>query len=73
MIENCEIMHTQKRNVHGKIFGGFLIRQMIEIAWVAGCKYSEDYIIMEDLTNIYFKQPVDIGSRLTLKAKVTYV
>ena len=28
---------------------------------------------MEDLTNIYFKKPVDIGCRLTLKAMVTFV
>lgn len=25
-VQNSEIMHTQERNVHGKIFGGFLIR-----------------------------------------------
>lgn len=66
-------MHTQARNIHGKTFGGFLIRNMIELAWVAGCKYAEDFVIMEDLTNIYFKKPVDVGCRLTLKATVTYV
>lgn len=66
-------MHTQQRNIHGKIFGGFLIRNMIELAWVAGCKYAEDFVVMEDLTNIYFKKPVDVGCRLTLKATVTYV
>lgn len=66
-------MHTQKRNIHGKIFGGFLIKEMIELAWVAGCKHSGDLVEMEELTNIYFKKPVDIGSRLTLKAMVTYV
>jgi len=60
-------MHTQERNIHGKIFGGYLIREMIEIGWVAACKYAED------VTNIYFKQPVDVGSRLILKAQITYV
>lgn len=66
-------MHTQERNAHGKIFGGFLIREMLEIGWVAACKYAEDYVIIEDLTNIYFKKPVDVGSRLTLKSRITYV
>lgn len=28
---------------------------------------------MEDFTNIYFKKPVDIGYRLTLRSAVTYV
>jgi acyl-coenzyme A thioesterase 9 len=73
VIENCEIMHTQERNVHGKIFGGFLVREMVELGWVAACKFTEDYVIMEDLTNIYFKKPVDVGSRLTLRASITYV
>lgn len=73
VIENCEIMHTQERNIHGKIFGGFLIREMLEVGWVAACKYAEDYVLIEDLTNIYFKKPVDVGSRLTLKSRITYV
>ena len=46
MISLSEIMHTQSRNIHGKIFGGFLIREMIELGWVAGCKYSESFIVM---------------------------
>ena len=66
-------MHTQRRNIHGKIFGGFLIKEMIEIGWVTACKYAGEEIVMQDLTNIYFKRPVDIGCRLTLKALVTFV
>ena len=50
-----------------------MIREMIEIGWVAGCRHAEQYVIMEDMTNIYFKRPVDIGCRLTLKAMATYV
>lgn len=46
---------------------------MVELGWVAACKYAEDYVIMEDFTNIYFKRPVDIGSRLTLRASITFV
>jgi len=29
-------MHLQDRNIHGKIFGGFLMREMLEVGWVAG-------------------------------------
>lgn len=66
-------MHTQERNVHGKIFGGFLVREMVELGWVAACKYAEDYVLMEDFTNIYFKRPVEVGSRLTLRSSITFV
>ena len=66
-------MHTQERNVFGKIFGGYLIREMMEVGWVLGCKYTEEFAEVEDLTNIYFKKPVDIGCRLNIKSQVTYV
>mgnify|MGYP000607387620 CR=1 FL=1 len=26
VVSICEIMHTQRRNLHGKTFGGFLIK-----------------------------------------------
>ena len=39
-IEICEVMHTQQRNFHGKIFGGFLIKEMIELGWVSACRYA---------------------------------
>lgn len=32
-------MHLQDRNIHGKIFGGFLMREMLETGWVAGMKF----------------------------------
>lgn len=46
---------------------------MIELGWGTACRHAGDFVIMEDLTNIYFKQPVDIGCRLTLKSMVTFV
>jgi acyl-CoA hydrolase len=30
-------------------------------------------VLIEDLTNIYFKKPVEVGCRLTLLSRVTYV
>lgn len=73
VVSNTQVMHSQERNLHGKIFGGFLIREMIELGVVAGCKYAQDTVVIEDLTNIYFKKPVDVGCRLYLKAMVTYI
>ena len=70
---NAEVMHSQERNLHGKIFGGFLIREMIELGVMTGCRYAGEKIQLEDLTNIYFKRPVDVGCVLNLKAMVTYV
>lgn len=73
VIMNSNIMQTELRNVHSKIFGGHLMREMLELGWVVACKYTGQLVAIEDLTNIYFKKPVEIGTRLTLKAQVTYV
>lgn len=40
VLTNVSIMHHQLRNVHGKIFGGHLMKEMLEIGWILGCRYT---------------------------------
>lgn len=49
------------------------MREMLELAWLLGSRYTGSYVQIEDLTNIYFKKAVEIGTHLSLKAQVTYV
>lgn len=35
------LMHLQDRNVHGKIFGGYLMRESIEFAWLIAFRYTK--------------------------------
>lgn len=66
-------MHVQERNLYNKIFGGYLMRAMIENGWVAASRFAlDDTFSIEDLTDIYFKEPVEIGCQLKLKSKVAY-
>lgn len=39
---NTHLMHIQERNVHYKIFGGFLMREMIESGWITACQFALD-------------------------------
>lgn len=32
----------QDRNIHGKVFGGFLMRQACELAWATGYAFSKE-------------------------------
>ena len=32
-LKNVHICHPQNRNIYGKIFGGFLMRNAFELAW----------------------------------------
>jgi hypothetical protein len=31
---NTLYMHPQERNIHGKIFGGYLMKEAFELAWI---------------------------------------
>jgi len=34
-VESCYIMHRQQKNIHGKVFGGYLMRRALEIAYIS--------------------------------------
>jgi len=67
------LMHIQDRNIHGKIFGGYLMRESIELAWLVAYKYAKfDHPEFEAIDDFTFHVPVEIGSILELDATVTY-
>lgn len=67
------LMHPQDRNVHGKIFGGFLMREAFEIAWVAAITFfgvpNPAFVSVDD---IQFVKPVNIGGIMEFVAAVVY-
>ncbi len=66
------IMQPQSRNVHNKIFGGFLMKEAYEIAWNISylfCKKMPNFLSMD---HMYFLKPVEIGSILSIQGTVVY-
>jgi acyl-coenzyme A thioesterase 9 len=37
--KNTMLMHLQERNVHGKIFGGYLMKVAYELAWATASAF----------------------------------
>lgn len=67
------LMHIQDRNLHGKIFGGYLMRESIELAWLVAYKYAKfDHPEFEAIDDFTFHEPVEIGCIVELDATVTY-
>jgi acyl-coenzyme A thioesterase 9 len=62
----------QDRNVHNKIFGGFLMRLAFELAHSTGYIFAKSKISFVALDDILFRLPVSIGSLLSLTSQVTY-
>ena len=66
------ITMPQDRNIHGKVFGGYLMRKAFEIAFACGWKFTgvlPKFLALDDVT---FLLPVETGTLLTFEARVTY-
>lgn len=62
----------QQRNIHNKIFGGFLMKQAFELAFSTAYLFAGVRPYFSALGDITFKYPVEIGSLLDLRAAVVY-
>ena len=67
------LMHVQDRNIHGKIFGGYIMKEAFELAWVAAvCFTGHKSPIFTSVDDIQFVKPVNIGSCMEFVATVIY-
>ncbi|XP_067013889.2 acyl-coenzyme A thioesterase 9, mitochondrial isoform X1 [Anabrus simplex] len=71
-LSNIIFSHPENRNLHNKVFGGFLMRQALELSWTAGYMYSKFRPKLCHISDIGFHKPVDVGSLLRMHAYVTY-
>eukprot|EP00062_Callorhinchus_milii_P024135 gi/632983717/ref/XP_007908784.1/ PREDICTED: acyl-coenzyme A thioesterase 9, mitochondrial isoform X2 [Callorhinchus milii] len=71
-LKGLEICHPQERNIHNKIFGGFLMRKAFELGWANACIYGNSRPHVVAVDDIIFQKPVEIGSLLYLSSQVCY-
>jgi acyl-coenzyme A thioesterase 9 len=70
---SINICHPQMRNIHNKVFGGYLMRKAYEIAWTnANLVIGDPNIYLMELDDISFRHPVEIGSILEFQARSVY-
>ncbi|CUM52782.1 uncharacterized protein AC631_03041 [Debaryomyces fabryi] len=66
-------MQPQYRNRHSyMIFGGYLLRQSFELAYCASAAFAKAAPRFVSLDSTTFKQPVPVGSVLSMTATVSY-
>ncbi|EJW76565.1 hypothetical protein WUBG_12526, partial [Wuchereria bancrofti] len=58
-----------KRNIYGKIFGGFLMRKALEVAWSNASLFSGNRCRICGVDDIMFRKSVDVGSILLLSSQ----
>ena len=62
----------QQRNIHNKIFGGYLCRSAFELAFSTAYMFSGRRPYFSALGDVTFNSPVEIGSILDLRSAVVY-
>ncbi|KAK6266344.1 hypothetical protein QUC31_017181 [Theobroma cacao] len=70
--ENSLICQPQQRNIHGRIFGGFLMRKAFELAFSNAYAFAGAAPCFLEVDHIDFFKPVDVGNFLRLKSSVLY-
>ncbi|CCM02110.1 uncharacterized protein FIBRA_04187 [Fibroporia radiculosa] len=71
-LEKCMMMFPQERNVHQKIFGGYLMRLAYELGFANSVLFTGCHVLFVSLDGISFAKPVPIGSILRLTSHILH-
>ncbi|XP_010251390.1 PREDICTED: acyl-coenzyme A thioesterase 9, mitochondrial-like [Nelumbo nucifera] len=71
-LENSLICQPQQRNIHGRIFGGFLMNRAFELAFSTAYAFAGAMPCFLEVDHVDFLKPVDVGDFLRFKSCVLY-
>lgn len=71
-LENSLICQPQQRNIHGRIFGGFLMHRAFELAFSTAYAFAGVMPCFLEVDHVDFLRPVDVGDFLRFKSCVLY-
>ncbi|KAL3517908.1 hypothetical protein ACH5RR_020497 [Cinchona calisaya] len=71
-LENSLICQPQQRNIHGRIFGGFLMHRAFEVAFSTAYAFAGVMPCFLEVDHVDFLRPVDVGDFLRFKSCVLY-
>uniref|UniRef100_A0A803KTR9 HotDog ACOT-type domain-containing protein n=1 Tax=Chenopodium quinoa TaxID=63459 RepID=A0A803KTR9_CHEQI len=70
--QSSMICQPQQRNVHGRIFGGYLMRKASELAFSTAYTFAGASPRFVEVDHVDFVKPVDVGNFLRMKSCVLY-
>ncbi|KAI8322127.1 Thioesterase/thiol ester dehydrase-isomerase [Martensiomyces pterosporus] len=72
VMDSVTVCFPSERNVHNKIFGGYLMRLAHELSFANGSVFTQSRPSYVSLDDFSFQKPVNIGSILKLSSQVVY-
>jgi len=71
-LKSCILAMPVHQNIHGKLFGGYIMRKAYELAYANVTTISGTSCISKHIDDITFSNPVEIGSIFLLNSQVVY-
>ncbi|KAL8485256.1 hypothetical protein ACS0TY_027530 [Phlomoides rotata] len=71
-LQNSLMCQPQQRNIHGRIFGGFLMRRAFELAFATAYSFAGSEPCFLEVDHVDFLKPVDVGNFLRFNSCVLY-
>ncbi|KAK6146374.1 hypothetical protein DH2020_020243 [Rehmannia glutinosa] len=71
-LQNSLMCQPQQRNIHGRIFGGFLMRRAFELAFATAYSFAGSAPFFLEVDHVDFLKPVDVGNFLRFNSCVLY-
>lgn len=71
-LANVIYSHPEDRNAHNSVFGGFLMRQALELSWACAYQFCKHRPKLEHISDISFQRPVPVSSLLKMHAHVIF-
>jgi len=71
-MQNALIAQPQSRNLHNRIFGGFLMRRAFELAFANAHVFGGARPVFKEVDEVSFHAPVDVGDLLVFNSRVLY-
>ncbi|CAO1621445.1 unnamed protein product [Parajaminaea phylloscopi] len=71
-LSSTQHIHPQSANIHKRLFGGFIMRQAYELAWMVGASFSNAPINFLALDALSFHSPVPIGAILSMTSQIEF-
>ncbi|CAH0558075.1 unnamed protein product [Brassicogethes aeneus] len=71
-LSNVIFSHPEDRNLHNTVFGGFIMRNASELAFILGFRFSRYRPMMKSISDINFQRPIAVNSLIQMHAHVVF-
>ena len=65
-------MQPAHRNMNSFMFGGYLMRRALEVAWLSAYRFARRPATFVGLDDVVFKKPVEVGRLVEYVGRVVY-